>query len=144
MKKPFILFIACRFLIFEVILHLDIIARWLGYENYRTLLREIGELDFSSEFTSLDSIDVIDLDEYTQIEVKYEPSRVILMTYLGGGIFLVNESKNSKLLKGDRLRLSHIVLGQEMMVREVIRDGKNLGGYRAGKDGGLTSLEIIS
>ena len=123
---------------------LDIVAQWLGYDNYKGLLREIGEHDYSSEFTVLESIDVIDLDEGTQIQIKYEPSRVIVMTYLGGGQFLINESKNSKLLKGDRIKLTHLVLGQEMITKEVIRDGKNLGGYRAAKDGGLTSLEIIA
>ncbi len=66
------------------------------------------------------------------------------MTYLGEGQFVINESKNSKLLKGDRIKLTHLVLGQEMIVTEVIRNDRNLGGYRAAKDGGLTSLEIIA
>lgn len=123
---------------------MDILARWLGYANYRALVREIGEQDYSSEFTMMESIDVADLDGGTQIQVKYDPARVIVMTYLGGGEFVINESKNSKLLKGDRIRLTHLVLGQEMIVREVIRGERNLGGYRGAKDGGLTSLEIIA
>ncbi len=123
---------------------MDILAKWLGYENYKALLREVGEEDYSSEFTSMQTIDVNNLDEGTQIQVRYEPSRTIVMTYLGGGQFMINESKNSKLLKGDRIKLTHLVLGQEMIVTEVIRNDRNLGGYRAAKDGGLTSLEIIA
>lgn len=122
---------------------MDILAKWLGYENYNALLREIGEEDSSSEFTSLESITVSDLDEGSQVQIKYEPARVIVMTYLGGGVFVINESKNSKLRKGDRIRLTQLVLGHELLVREVIRGESNLGGYRGAKDGGLTSLEII-
>lgn len=122
---------------------MDILARWLGYENYKALLCEIGENDSSSEFTSLESIDVASLKEGSQILLRYEPARVIVMTYLGDREFLVNESKNSKLIKGDRIKLSVLVLGQELLVSEAIRDGKSLGSYRGAKDGGLTSLEVI-
>lgn len=123
---------------------MDILAKWLGYENYKALLQEIVEKDYSSEFTSLESIEVDDLSEGTQLQIKYDPSRVMVMTYLGNGEFVINESKNSKLIKGDRLKLTHLVLGQELIVREVTRNERNLGGYRAAKDGGLTSLEIIT
>lgn len=123
---------------------MDILAKWLGYDNYKALLREIGELDYSSEFTSLESIDVLNLEEGTQIQIKYEPSRIIVMTYIGNRMFVINESKNSKLMKGDRIKLSHLVLGHELLVSEIIRDDKNIGGYRGAKDGGLTCLEIIA
>lgn len=123
---------------------MDILAKWLGYNNYKALLKEIGEQDYSSEFTSMESIDVRELEEGTQVQIKYEPARVIVMTYLGNEEFVINESKNSKLLKGDRIKLTHLVLGQELIVKDVIRNERNLGGYRGAKDGGLTSLEIIS
>lgn len=122
---------------------LDIIAKWLEYDSYKSLLASIGVSDEASEFTSMQTIDVKDLDEGCQIQVRYHPSRVIVMTYMGDGQFLVNESVNSKLKQGDRISLTHLVLGQEMLVSEVVRDGKSLGSYRAAKDGGLTSIEVI-
>lgn len=122
---------------------MDIVAKWLGYDNYKALLMEIGEQDYSSEFTSIESLDVRDLAEGTQVQIKYEPARVITMTYLGDRTFVINESKNSKLMKGDRVTLTHLVLGQELIVKDVIRNTRNLSGYRGAKDGGLTSLEII-
>lgn len=123
---------------------MDILAKWLGYDNYKSLLREIGEQDYSSEFTSMDSIDVKDLPDGTQVQIKYEPARVIVMTYLGNSTFMINESINSKLQKGDRVTISFLVLGQELIVKDVMRDMRNLGGYRGAKDGGLTSIEIIA
>lgn len=123
---------------------MDILARWLGYDNYKALLKEIGEQDYSSEFTSLESLDIMNLDEGSQIRIKYEPSRIIVMTYLGNREFLINESENSKLQKGDRIKVTHLVIGQELLVSEIIRDDRNIGGYRGAKDGGLTCLEIIA
>ena len=122
---------------------MDIVAKWLGYGCYKDLLCEIGEGNFSSEFTSMQTIEASKLKEGTQIQFQYEPARVIVMTYIGEGEFLINESKNSKLIKGDRIRLTHLVLNQELIVNEVVRDGHSLGGYRGAKNGGLTSLEII-
>lgn len=122
---------------------LDIIAKWLDYDSYKALLDSVGVSDDASEFTTVHTIDVDTLDEGCQIQVRYEPARVIVMTYLGNQEFVVNEARNSKLLQGDRLRISYFVRGQEMIVRDVIRDGQSQGGFRGGKDGGLTSIEFI-
>lgn len=122
---------------------LDIIAKWLEFDSYKSLLQSIGVRDEVSEFTSMQSIETAALDEGSQIQVRYEPSRVVVMTYLGKNEFLINESKNSKLLKGDRVILTHLVLGQELLVSDVIRDGHSLGSYRSAKNGGLTSIEVI-
>lgn len=122
---------------------MDILAKWLGYGNYDVLLRDIGESGCSSEFTTIESINASTLHTGTRIKVTYEPSREIVMAYLGDNEFLITESKNSKIVKGDRIRLTTLVLGQELLVSEVIRDGKSLGAYRGAKDGGLTSFEII-
>ncbi len=123
---------------------MDIVARYLGFDCYNDLLREIGDGDFSSEFISMQTLEVNRLKDGTQVQLRYEPARVIVMTYLGEGEFLINETQNSKLQKGDRIRLTHLILGQEVIVSEVIRDGRSLGGYRAAKDGGLRTLEIIA
>lgn len=123
---------------------MDILAKWLGYENYKELLREIGENDYSSDFTFMESIDVKDLAIGTQIQLKWEPSRTIVITYCGDDTFIINEAKNSKLQKGDKIKLTHLVLGQELLVKGVWRGERLLGPYRGAKDGGLTSIEIIA
>lgn len=123
---------------------MDILAKWLGYANYKELLREIGESDYSSEFAYMESIDVRDLETGTQIQLKWEPSRIIVITYCGEEYFIVNEAKNSKLLKGDKIKLTNLTLGQELLVKDVWRGERMLGPYRGAKEGGLTSIEIIS
>lgn len=123
---------------------MDILAKWLGYDNYRELLKEIGENDYSSEFTFMESIDVKDLVVGTQLQIKWEPSRILVITCCGDDIFIINEAKNSKLLKGDKIKLTHLILGQELLIKEVWRGECMLGPYRGAKDGGLTSIEIIA
>ncbi len=123
---------------------MDILSRWLGYDSYKSLLKEIGEQNCSSEFTAIRSIDITELDEGTRIQLKYDPSKMIIMTYLGDNEFVIDQSKNCKLLKGDHIRLTNLVLGHELIFKEVIRGSQNFGSYWGAKEGGLTSLEIIS
>lgn len=122
---------------------LDRIAKFLGYESYREVLKSIGELDYSSEFTQIESIDSSKLNIGSHIVVRYEPSREIVMTYTGDCRFIIDDSLNCKLRKGDIVSISNIVKGQEMIATDVIRNGQPLGGYRAAKDGGITSIEIV-
>ncbi len=65
------------------------------------------------------------------------------MTYLGNFEFKIDDSTNSKLIKGDRLKITHLILHQELIAGDVVRDGISLGPYRGAKNGGLTYLEII-
>ncbi|MDE6415471.1 MAG: hypothetical protein K2K68_00390 [Duncaniella sp.] len=123
---------------------MDILAKWLGYDSYKELLKEIGENNYSSEFTSMQSIEVSDLTVGSQIQLKFEPSRLIVMTYCGDNVFIINESKNCKLLKGDKITLTHLVMGQELIVKEVKRGNSIIGPYCGAKEGGLTALEIIA
>lgn len=123
---------------------LDIIAKWLGYPSHIELMREIGGDDNEfSEFTSVEELAIENLEEGTQIRLQYIPSRTIVMTYIGNNEFIINKSVNSKLTKGDHIFLSHLILEHELIVKDVIRDGKSMGAYRGAKDGGLKSIEII-
>jgi hypothetical protein len=122
---------------------MDIVARWLGYDSHLALLNDIGEDNYTSEFTSFESIKVAELSEGSKIRLCYCPSRNIIMTYLGNFEFKIDDSTNSKLIKGDRLKITHLILHQELIAGDVVRDGISLGPYRGAKNGGLTYLEII-
>lgn len=56
---------------------MDVLAKWLGYDDYKALLSEIGEGNYSSEFTSVKGIEVAKLDDGTQIQLRYDPGRTI-------------------------------------------------------------------
>lgn len=123
---------------------MDILAKWLGYDNYTALFDDVSEGSGASEFTSLVSIEVGALEEGSQIRLTYHPARAIVMTYIGNNEFRVEHSRNSKLKVGDILKITHLILNQELIIADVVRDGVSLGAYRGAKDGGLTSLHVMA
>lgn len=123
---------------------LDVIARWIGYNTYSEMIAEIGESETSSDFSNFEGISASNLPVGANIKIKYSPLRMIVLSYLGNSYFIVTESEKSKLKKGDILKITNLVLGQELIVMDVIRENQSLGGYRAAKDGGLTSIELTS
>ena len=123
---------------------MDIIAQYTGYSDYSGMLKDMGDDTQLSAFTPVDGIDVSELEDGTQVQIAYRPNRLLIMTYLGDFRFIINESHNSKVVKGDTLKITHLNNGFELVVLEVVRDGVNLGQYVAAKDGGITTIEIIN
>ena len=123
---------------------MDILSKFLGYKDAALMSKDINEDSDISDFTWMDSVEPEDLEEGTQIQVTYEPKRLLILTYLGGYKFIINESKNSKLDKGDILEIHQLVRGMELAVKHVWRNGEDLGAYTGAKQGGLTSIEVFN
>ena len=124
---------------------MDVIARYLGYDDYESLIKELGEDADISRLTPIDYIEVKDLDKGTQIRITYEPNRVFFLTYLGDLEFIVDEVEGSKnILKGDVLTITQLAVGHRFVVTHVMRNGKDLGTYEAAKFKGLKSVGIVS
>ena len=121
----------------------DQIAQYLGYKYMKEMARLLGDASEISMFAAVDELDVENLKPGSPIQIAYDPQRVVVMDYLGDNWFLINGSKNSKLLKGDKVRIFQLARGFELLATEVVRDGKSLGQYHSAKDGGLTLVEII-
>ena len=115
---------------------LDIIARYLGYADWDVL----SALDArsNSDFDDIEGIlHVSSLSAGQCVEVTYQPDRRVLLRYEDDGLFTVAESENSKLHVGDTLSLTHFVEGYPLLVSQVIRDGKPIGSFTAGKARGI-------
>lgn len=115
---------------------LDVIARYLGFDNWDVLSIYDNKSNSSFESSS-EEIRVSELSEGQCVQVSYLPDRRLVMAYQGNGHFLVQMSENSKLLVGDELTITHMVQGYPLLVTEVIRDGKSLGSFTAGKAQGI-------
>lgn len=123
---------------------LDIIAQYLGSEDYDTLIKSLGDGADISLFTPIDSLEVQDLERGSRVKVSYKPNRVFFLTYLGDFKFMVNEVEGSRnILKGDILTIMQLAVGHRFLVAHVNRDGKDLGAYESAKYKGLKSVEII-
>lgn len=123
---------------------MDIIAQYCGYPNYELMAKDMGEDTEISDFSPVDEVVANEIPEGTMIQVSYEPARILVLTYIGNGWFIVNESQKSKLIKGDKIRASHLTKGFKLLASDVMREGRSLGPYTAAKEGGLTSVEIIN
>ena len=118
---------------------LDIIARYLDFNSWDEL--RIYDDKSNSSFDSLsDEIRVGGLSKGQKIEISYLPDRLLSLEYLGDHHFRILSSLNSKLQDGDQIEMSHIVSGYPLLVSDVIRDGKSLGSFVAGKSQGIAYL----
>lgn len=123
---------------------MDILAQYLGYENYESLIKELGEDADISLFAPVDSIEVNELEKGSQVRIAYDPNRIFFLTYLGDFHFIVNEVEGSRnIMKGDILTISQLAVNHRFVVAHVERDGKDLGGYESAKYNGLKSVEIV-
>ncbi|MDE6702969.1 MAG: hypothetical protein K2K00_04750 [Muribaculaceae bacterium] len=123
---------------------MDIIAQYLGYSDYESLIKELGEDADISLFTPIDCLEVQELEKGTQIRVAYNPNRVFFLTYLGDYQFIVNDVEGSKnIRKGDLLTITQLAVGHRFVVSHVVRDGQDLGTYESAKFKGLKSIEIM-
>ena len=121
---------------------LDILAKYLGYNNWDVYLEVIKAFS-NSDFFNIEKIDVESLSIGAKIQISYEPNRVINLNYTGNFNFKIESSENSKLQVGDIVKISNFVKNFPLLISEVKRNDQNLGQYRAGKSGGLSEIKII-
>lgn len=122
---------------------LDILARFLGYDDMRDMEIRHGDASDISNFSPVKHVDASQLAAGDMVRLEYRPDRGLLLRYDADGWFDVVESINGKLRIGDRVRLSMLALGFELLITSVVRDGIVLGQYHSAKDGGLTLLELL-
>lgn len=120
---------------------LQIIAKYLGFSSWEvfieTINNRISDFEEDNPFVA-----IAELAEGAEIRFKWEPDREIRLRHLGGGRCEVMEVSNSKLAAGDILQICNVGDGYPLVAKEVIRGGKNLGGYIAAKITGISDIHI--
>ena len=116
---------------------LQIIARYLGYASWEQLA-EMGGIANSDFDETPEILRSCDITPGTMIKTEYLPDRRILFQYKGNDQFMVLESENSKLHAGDRATITCMIQDYPLVATDVIRDGKSLGAFTAGKSQGIT------
>ena len=116
---------------------LDVLARYLGYNNWDKLRLEDDALSNSAFDGIPDELVATTLKKGQRVEVKYSPGRRLLLLHEGEGCFLVEESERSKLQVGDEIMITHLVNGYPLLCSDVRRDGNSLGAFTGGKAQGI-------
>ena len=121
---------------------LDTIALYLGFTNWDVYLLSLDQSG-NSGFNSLQEIRIESLHVSSIVEFGYEPDRVVRVRFDGQNSFNVILTKNSKLKENDVVEITNFVLNYPLIILNVLRDGKSMGRFTAGKVGGLTHLKLI-
>lgn len=121
---------------------MDIIARYLDFASWELLKAKINN-DISGFSLHSTILDLEALPVNQKIMIKWDPDRQVVLIHKNGRIFEVEDSLNSKLEKGDMLRLSQIAPGFPFYASEVIRNNVSLGNYSAAMVAGIKSISII-
>lgn len=121
---------------------LDILARYIGHKSFQDFCQSLKRGDAaSSDFFGATCISVKDLEEGERIRIGWAPDRIVEMRYLGNFEFLVEEARNTKLLKDDRFELSDLISGCPLYISRILRDGKYTRPYMAAMKDGLNLVE---
>ena len=121
---------------------LDILAKYLDFPSWENLSDYIN--DHISEFGAEEVMtDLRNLPENQKIIIEWEPDRRILISHKGEEDYMVEESENSKLHKGDILKVSMVGKGIPFMVKSVIRDGEDLGTFTAATQRGISGFKLL-
>ena len=122
---------------------LDVMARYAGYRSWAEILTAIGAEGDSGFEDSDDEFCSDELPVKAVVEFEYCPDRrVVLVHEDEEDKFVVVESINSKLRCNDVVFIKYFQLHYPLYADNVIRDGKMLGKFAAGKTSGLTRVEL--
>lgn len=130
---------------------LDVIAQYLGYENwdvYVVSLSKEGNSQFDKSNADLSGdicqeIVVSELPQGTKVEFQYYPDRKVVLEHIDSNKFKVAGSTNSKLRLDDVVEVGNFYLNYPLIVTNVMRSGVSVGRFTAGKISGLTYLKIL-
>ena len=121
---------------------LNVIARYLGSPNWPTLLIDLS--NGSSSFSTVeDELRTNELQPGQVVEITYLPNRQLQFAYLGDEKFELVARENSKLQLGDVCSISSFILHYPLIIRNVKRQGEDLGSYSAARAGGISTIKIL-
>ncbi len=124
---------------------LDKLARYINYSDFDAFCAWLRtSTRYNSSFFSTSRLQADSLTAGTQVHIGWAPDRHLLLEYLGNNEFQVIEAHASKLLAGDRFPAPYIYKDFPLYLPWVEREGNRLSPFVAGRNGGITIMEIIN
>ena len=118
---------------------LDILARYTGRKDFRQMVLELKD---SSDFISAYRIGSDELANGVNLRLEWMPDRQVLLQHQEGDLFTVVDSGTSKLKDGENVHISEFIQGHPLYLSSVVRNGKDLGSYVAGKLTGIQNIIV--
>lgn len=126
---------------------LKIVAEYLGFDGYDRLLNYI-EYSLVHKTGNALNFDIADVFRQHSIRLSFNEEMVLLLRYHNESSFEVISSLNMKLKVGDKLEISQLNAGEEMICTRIIRQHKknksiSLGKYKTGANNPVRSIELF-
>ena len=126
---------------------LKIVAEYLGFDGYEKLLNYI-EYSLVHKTGNALSFDIADVFRQHSIRLSFNEDKVLVIKYHNANSFEVLSCVNLKLLAGDKLEVSQLNAGEEMICTRIIRQYKknksiSLGKYKTGANNPVRSIELF-
>ena len=119
---------------------LNLLSRFLGYRDFEHFSQQQGVVQ--SGFVDAAVLYADELHEGDKVLLCWAPNRRCELSYLGENKFVVESSLNSKLMVGDTFVCAQFFQKELLIVSQLMREGKLMGNYAMGKQGGVTWSEI--
>lgn len=121
---------------------LNVIAQYLGSPDWPSLLINVS--NGSSSFIPIEGeLLTTNLIPEQLVEITYLPNRRLQFIYLGDDKFEIVTNENSKLMVGDICTISSFIQRYPLIIRQVVRNGEDLGSYSAARAGGIATVKIL-
>ncbi|MDH6304836.1 hypothetical protein M2459_001574 [Parabacteroides sp. PF5-5] len=123
---------------------LDIIANYIGFDDWDVLLQYISEPIMSSAYVRRNEmIRSRTLKKGEKVRFEYSPERVVVVEHQEELVFTVVGSINSKLQIGDIVEVEIFLMNRPLYIYNVMRNNENIGDFIAGKISGITAMTVI-
>ena len=122
---------------------LNVLCAFIGERDWENFLVSLKDKSSSeSDLFSTEYVETKDLLPGDRLKIGWQPDRLCIVRYLGGNRFVVEESRNGKLCKGDTFSCLQFILHQPLYLDHLTDNEGNLRGvrYGAGLKHGITTL----
>ncbi len=124
---------------------LNVLSVYVGYPHFEAFcghLQEEGVIE--SELVSGETcVKSEDLKPGAMLRIAWLPDRECTLKYLGNRNFIVIDSVNAKINPGDTFQCSTFIQGRQLLVDNLVSEGRYYDRYGMGLEHGLTQAEVI-
>ncbi len=117
--------------------NLDLLSRMVGYPGWDAFVGGVDE-GRSSRFFVKSKLMADALEVGERVKLVWQPGRVLTIRSQGNDLFVVEDSVNSKLAKGDTFTCHQFVSAEPLYLSNLSHPGVPRCNYVAGQEGGVT------
>lgn len=124
---------------------LDLLSQYIGHKDFASFKQWLKtSTRYNSSFFNAEQLVSSELAPGSIIEIGWSPNRLVRLYYLGNSRYEVTHSDNSKMLPGDQFIAGCFIKEYPLYLPYLERDGEHTAPFVAGRNGGLTLINIIS